>query len=77
MAMLSGILFFYALIFIFIFAVFLHRLVHERSSDKESAILKMKVLYSMELMGFACGYNSSGVAEQNMDRNICVVGNCQ
>jgi hypothetical protein len=55
-------MFVYALIFSSIFAVFLSRLVHEKSSDKESAIQKTKVLYSMELIGFAAGFAIVGMS---------------
>ena len=55
-------MFVYALIFSSIFAVFLPRLVHEKSPDKESAIQKMKVLYSMELIGFAVGFAIVGMS---------------
>jgi spermidine synthase len=55
-------MFIYALIFSSIFAVFLPRLVHEKSSDKESALQKMKVLYSMELIGFAAGFAIVGMS---------------
>jgi hypothetical protein len=55
-------MFVYALIFSSIFAVFLPRLVHEKSPDKESTIQKMKVLYSMELIGFAVGFAIVGLS---------------
>jgi hypothetical protein len=55
-------MFFYALIFSSIFAVFLPRLVQEKSSDKESPIQKMKVLYSKELIGFASGFAIVGMS---------------
>ena len=42
----------YALSFSSIFVIFLPRLAHEESPDKESAIQKIKVLNSMELIGF-------------------------
>jgi hypothetical protein len=48
-------MFIYDLIFSSIFVVFLP-LVHKRFSDKESAIQKLKVLYSIKLVGFAAGF---------------------
>ena len=36
--------------------MFLSRLVHKKSADKESAIQRMKVLYSIELIGFAAWF---------------------
>ena len=55
-------MFVYALIFSSILAVFLPRLVDEKSSDKEFAIQKMKVLYSIELIGFAGGFAIVGMS---------------
>lgn len=55
-------MFVYALIFSSIFAVFLPRLIHEKSTDKESTLQKMKVLYSMELIGFAAGFAIVGLS---------------
>jgi hypothetical protein len=55
-------MFVYALIFSSIFAVFLPRLVLEKSPDKETAIQKMKVLYSIELIGFAGGFAIVGMS---------------
>ena len=51
-----ALMFIYALIFSSIFAVFLPRLINERISNPDNAIQKMKVLYSMELAGFAVGF---------------------
>ena len=55
-------MFVYALIFSSIFAVFLPRLVHEKSSYKESAMQKIKVLYSIELIGFVAGFAIDGMS---------------
>ncbi len=55
-------MFLYALIFSSIFAVFLPRLVHEKISDPDSAIQRMKVLYSLEMVGFAAGFAIVGMS---------------
>lgn len=57
-----ALMFFYALIFSSIFAVFLPRLVNEKISNPETSIQKMKVLYSMELLGFAAGFAIIGLS---------------
>ncbi len=53
-------MFAYALIFSSIFAVFLPRRVHRENPD--TALKKMKVLYSMELVGFAAGFAIVGLS---------------
>jgi spermidine synthase len=55
-------MFVYALIFSSIFAVFLPRLINKNISDSDTAIQKMKVLYSTELMGFAAGFAIVGMS---------------
>lgn len=55
-------MFVYALIFSSIFAVFLPRLVHEKISDPDVALQKMKVLYSLEMVGFAAGFAIVGLS---------------
>lgn len=57
-----ALMFVYALIFSSIFAVFLPRLINEKIADPETAIHKMKVLYSMELAGFAAGFAIVGMS---------------
>ncbi len=52
----------YALIFSSIFAVFLPRLINEKTSPAEPAIKKMKVLYSLEMVGFAVGFTIVGLS---------------
>jgi len=53
-------MFVYALIFSSIFAVFLPRLIHQTTD--ENAIEKMKVLYSLEMVGFAAGFAVVGLS---------------
>ena len=55
-------MFIYALIFSSIFAVFLPRLINERISNPDNATQKMKILYSMELIGFAAGFAIVGLS---------------
>jgi hypothetical protein len=55
-------MFIYALIFSSTLAVFLPRLVHEKSVDKESAIQKIKVQYPMKLIGFSAGIAIAGMS---------------
>ena len=55
-------MFIYALIFSSIFAVFLPRLINKNSSNPDTAINKMKVLYSVELAGFAAGFAIVGLS---------------
>ena len=57
-----ALMFVYALIFSSIFAVFLPRLINKDVSDAETAIQKMKVLYSVELAGFAAGFAIVGLS---------------
>lgn len=52
-----ALMFVYALIFSSIFAVFLPRRIHG-----ETALQKMKILYSMELVGFAAGFAVVGLS---------------
>lgn len=52
-----ALMFVYALIFSSIFAVFLPRRIHG-----ETALQKMKILYSMELLGFAAGFAIVGLS---------------
>lgn len=52
-----SLMFIYALIFSSIFAVFLPRRIHG-----ETAFQKMKILYSMELIGFAAGFAIIGLS---------------
>ncbi len=52
-----ALMFIYALIFSSIFAVFLPRRIHG-----ETALQKMKILYSMELIGFAAGFAVVGLS---------------
>jgi hypothetical protein len=63
-------MFVYVLIFSSIFAVFLPRLVNEKSSDKESTIQKMKALYSMELIGFAAGF---AIVEMSWNKGVTLL----
>lgn len=53
-------MFVYALIFSSIFAVFLPRLINETTG--ETAVEKMKVLYSLEMVGFAVGFAIVGLS---------------
>lgn len=55
-------MFVYAFIFSSIFAVFLTRLVHEKTASEKPAIKEMKVLYSLELAGFASGFMIVGLS---------------
>ena len=55
-------MFVYAFIFSSIFAVFLPRLVHEKTASEKPAIKEMKVLYSLELAGFASGFMIVGLS---------------
>lgn len=55
-------MFVYALIFSSIFAVFLPRLINAKTSPTETAIKKMKVLYSLEMVGFAAGFAIVGLS---------------
>jgi spermidine synthase len=57
-----ALMFVYALIFSSIFAVFLPRRVHEKNSNPDSIINKLKILYSMELLGFAAGFAIVGLS---------------
>jgi spermidine synthase len=57
-----ALMFIYALIFSSIFAVFLPRLINERISNPDNATQKMKILYSMELIGFAAGFAIVGLS---------------
>jgi hypothetical protein len=52
-----ALMFVYALIFSSIFPVFLPRRIHG-----ETALQKMKILYSMELVGFAAGFAEVGLS---------------
>jgi spermidine synthase len=57
-----ALMFLYALIFSSIFAVFLPRLINKNSSNQNTAIQKLKILYSMELIGFAAGFAIVGLS---------------
>jgi spermidine synthase len=57
-----ALMFVYALIFSSIFAVFLPRLINRNLSNPDTAIQKMKVLYSLELAGFAAGFIIVGLS---------------
>lgn len=57
-----ALMFVYALIFSSIFAVFLPRLINKKISNPDTAIQKMKVLYSLELAGFAAGFIIVGLS---------------
>ena len=57
-----ALMFFYALIFSSIFAVFLPRLINKNTSGQTTTVQKLKVLYSMELIGFAAGFAIVGLS---------------
>ncbi|MBT4619675.1 MAG: hypothetical protein HOC04_01060 [Nitrospina sp.] len=57
-----ALMFIYALIFSSIFAVFLPRRVNGGSSNPDTTIKNLKILYSMELIGFAAGFAIVGLS---------------
>ncbi len=55
-------MFIYALIFTSLFAMFLPRRINAEHCDPDTTIQKLKILYSMELVGFAAGFAIVGLS---------------